>query len=97
MLRKLTELRSMNVQQINESKNYRKAARTLLSEVSKLIDEAGKSIDSTERRELYLQAMCISDEAYTLLGKAKKLGPPKTSLRKGQTRSGDKAYLSEDN
>ncbi len=71
---------SMKVEQFPESKEYRKAARNLLSKVSRLMDEAVKTADPCRRRMIYLKAMSMSDEAYSLLGKAqnspRKVGSP---------------------
>jgi hypothetical protein len=63
----------MNVKYTYNSDKYRKTARNLLTEVSKLVKQAGKTVDTIERRELYLQAMNISEKAYNLLGKARKV------------------------
>ena len=61
----------MNSKQLSASGEYRKAARNLLTEVSRMMEEAGKISDIQQRHELYLQAMRKSDEAYNLLGKAR--------------------------
>ena len=61
----------MNVEPLYESKNYRKAAQNLFNTVSELICEAGRTVDQNRRRELYLRAMRMSNEAYQLLGKAR--------------------------
>ena len=62
----------MDVEKIHESKECRKAARNLFTAVGKLMDEAVRTDDLHRRREIYLQAMSMSDQAYNLLGKARK-------------------------
>ena len=61
----------MNVRQRCEPDKCRQEARNLLTSVSTLIDKAVRTPDSKERHELYLQAMGMSQQAYTLLKKAK--------------------------
>ena len=56
-----------------KSENYRKTARNLFIEVNKLVDKAGRTADGAERHELYLQAMSMSNKAYSLLGKAREI------------------------
>ena len=61
----------MRVEQTYKSDKYRETARTLLDEVSSVVNKAARTADKVERRELYLKAMRISSEAYNLLGKAR--------------------------
>ena len=63
----------MNVEETRNSDKCRKTARNLLTEVSRLVSKAGKTYDSRMRHELYLEAMSMSNEAYNLLGEARKL------------------------
>lgn len=74
----------MKVEQLNESKDYRKAARNLLTAVGKLMDEADQTDDSRLRYNFYLKAMSMSDEAYKLLGKAREFTP---KTRAGERKS----------
>jgi hypothetical protein len=62
----------MSIQQAYKFDECRKTAKNLLTSVSRLVDEAGRLADKAERRELYLKAMSMSDEAYRLLGKARR-------------------------
>ncbi|HEY8559906.1 MAG TPA: hypothetical protein VIL74_05855 [Pyrinomonadaceae bacterium] len=54
-----------------KSENCRKTAQILLTEVDKLVSKAGQTTDKNEQRELYLRAMGISNEAYSLLARAR--------------------------
>ena len=74
----------MNIEQIYKSDKCRKTAQNLLSAVNRLVNQAAKTADKVERRELYLQAMGMSNEAYELLGKAREIY--------GKTRSVEKKF-----
>jgi hypothetical protein len=63
----------MDIEQAYKSEKCRKTAQNLLTSVSRLVNQAAKTADNVERRELYLQAMSMSNEAYDLLGKARKI------------------------
>jgi hypothetical protein len=63
----------MKVEKTYKPDDCRNTAKNLLTEVSRLLEQAGKTNDRLERREIYLQAMTMSGEAYGLLGKARKL------------------------
>jgi hypothetical protein len=62
----------MRVEQTYKSAKYRETAQTILNEVSLVVNKAAGTADKVERRELYLKAMRMSNEAYNLLGKARK-------------------------
>jgi hypothetical protein len=72
----------MDIEQTYKSEKCRKTAQNLLTEVSRLVNQAAKTVDNVERRELYLQAMVMSNEAYDLLGKARKISGKTHSVEK---------------
>jgi hypothetical protein len=79
----------MNVEQTYKSEKCRKIAQNLFTEVDKLVNQAAKTADSAKRRELYLQAMGMSSEAYELLGKARQIYDKPRSVEKRFRNAGE--------
>jgi hypothetical protein len=72
----------MRTEHLQQASQYQKEAHNLLTDVSRLIEKAQRSIDSAERRELYLTAMGKAQKAYSLIGRAKKLSAKSPSSDK---------------
>ena len=63
----------MKIEHLQEARQFEEKAQNLLTDVSRLIEKAKRAVNSTERHELYLTAMITSQQAYSLLARAKKL------------------------